>query len=164
MNKIPSLQQILFTNVISLIILLVWDFQRWDYLYLAIYFWILLSQALISYSPFPTFPCPIWSTFIVYISTQTTKVPIWSWSPTTWHLDFKLASIRKMALKRQSEGCLTGNYGILDLSESLENRRFLKLCANLERTYSEQESQRIQKIYIKFLWFFWRKIVLKSVL
>ncbi|GLT77539.1 hypothetical protein SLA2020_491100 [Shorea laevis] len=51
------------------------------------------NLALISYSP-------NWSSFIVYISTQTTKVPIWSWSPSIWHLDFNLASIRKMALKR----------------------------------------------------------------
>ncbi|GLT83812.1 hypothetical protein SLE2022_020820 [Rubroshorea leprosula] len=71
--------------------------------------------------------------------------PIQSWSPTAWHLVFNLASIRRIALKMKSEGCLTGNYGILDLSESWDNPQFLKLCADLGRTFAmihDQESRR----------------------
>ncbi|KAK8981412.1 hypothetical protein V6N11_027834 [Hibiscus sabdariffa] len=60
---------------------------------------------------------------------------IWHCSAIVKHFALNLASIRKIALKMKSEA-VQGNFGIINLWETLSDPKFIKLCAGLGRIYS----------------------------
>ncbi|KAK8521440.1 hypothetical protein V6N12_005344 [Hibiscus sabdariffa] len=60
---------------------------------------------------------------------------IWHCSAIVKHFALNLASIRKIALKMKSEA-VQGNFGIINLWETLNDPKFIKLCAGLGRIYS----------------------------
>ncbi|KAL9434168.1 hypothetical protein AB3S75_028909 [Citrus x aurantiifolia] len=61
---------------------------------------------------------------------------IWSSSPVARHLALNLVSIRKIALKMKSFNDVAGSFGfIVDLKETLDDPKFLKLCMGFCRTY-----------------------------
>lgn len=60
---------------------------------------------------------------------------IWHCSAVVKHFALNLSSIRKTALKMKSEG-VKGNLGIINLSETLSDPKFLKLCTGLGGIYS----------------------------
>ncbi|KAH9776293.1 JmjC domain-containing protein [Citrus sinensis] len=61
---------------------------------------------------------------------------IWSSSPVARHLALNLVSIRKIALKMKSVNDVAGSFGFfMDLKETLDDPKFLKLCMGFCRTY-----------------------------